>query len=159
MMGPFRDHGLCFIWLLGPNTQGENNLEGLFWLWILNYNRKRIPEHLEASSCTGLNNFWAGVLGSWWRQGHFFLLSGVLITIHLLLWGMITCQGSFELLASWRLSPPPPDYLNGCWGAAPQQVRGRKITFYCTSLPFWTGSHSNSLCPAKPDNRTVMVRE
>lgn len=96
-----------------PQSTSREKSRRAFWWWLLNYNRKSFPQHLEASSCTGSNNFRAGVLGSWWRQGHFFLLSGMLITIHLLLWGMITCQGSFEPLASWTLSQPPPDCLDG----------------------------------------------
>lgn len=68
---------------------------------------------------------------------------------------MITCQGSFEPWPPGETLPSPPGCPADTRGTAPRVKKG-KIPFHNNAI-IWTGSHSNSLCPAKPDNRTVMV--
>ena len=98
----------------------------------------------------------AGVLGSW-RGMATSLSPGALITTHLLLWGMITCQDSFEPLASQRLSLPPPGHPAGSRRTAPLDVRSMKLLlpYVLVGCSRWVLGHFS---PARPDNGTVMVR-
>ena len=157
--GDTDDGGLCFTLTFNFTSPSRDQPRRALWWGILGRTRKMTPPHQGSPlPCTGSTQPPGWSPRELARHSHLFLFPGVLITTHLLLWGMITCQGSFEPLASWRLSHPPPGHPADNRGTAPQKVRERKITFHCTSPSIWTGSHSNSLCPVKPDNRTVMVR-
>ena len=70
--------------------------------------QKEDPQHLEASP----HLHWFQQLPGWSHRElvesrHLLLQPRVLITAHLLLWGMITCQGSFEPFTSQGPSLPP----------------------------------------------------
>ena len=64
MMGSFRKHGLCLTVTFSPQFTSRDQSRRAFWWWILGCNRKRLPQHLEASPhLRWFNHFPAGVLG------------------------------------------------------------------------------------------------
>lgn len=154
----YRRQDICFTLAFNPQPMSRDQPRRAFWWRILGHTRKMIPQHWGPPlPYTGYIQPPGWSPRELVRHGHLFLSPGALITTHLLLWGMITCQDSFEPLASQRLSHPPPGRSAGSRGTAPLDVRRVKLL-----LPHLLVGCSRGVLgrfsSAGPDNGTVVVR-